>query len=87
MYAVCGHRCHRQRDSNRTENNVVKRRNILFGDEKIFNIENALNQQNNRVYGRSFVEARETVGCVQWRNLPASVISGSMSIGGSRSFL
>ncbi len=40
-------------------------RDILFTDEKIFDIEAAFDKQNDRVYTRSSIEAREKMPCVQ----------------------
>ncbi len=44
---------------------------ILFTDEKIFDIGAAFDKQNDRVYERSSVEAIEKVLCVQHGHHPA----------------
>ncbi len=49
-------------------------RDMLFTDEKIFTIEEAFNKQNDRVYARSSVEAREKVPAVQRGHHPAHVM-------------
>ena len=49
-------------------------RKILFSDEKIFNIEQKYNRQNDKVYARSSREAQEKVGRVERGHHPSSVM-------------
>lgn len=46
----------------------------LFTDEKIFNVEEYFNKQNDRVYAKSSPEARQKVPRVQKGHFPASVM-------------
>jgi len=49
-------------------------REILFTDEKIFSIEEHFNKQNDRVYAKSSIEARERIPSVQKGHHPAQVM-------------
>lgn len=49
-------------------------RRILFTDEKIFNIEESFNRQNDRVYASSSREAREKAPKIQRGHHPSSVM-------------
>lgn len=51
-----------------------KHREILFSDEKIFNVEESFNKQNDRVYGPSSEEAGKRIPRVQRGHHPASVM-------------
>lgn len=51
-----------------------KFKQILFTDEKIFTVEEKYNKQNDRVYARSSLEAREKVSRVQRGHHPAQVM-------------
>lgn len=51
-----------------------KHRKILFTDEKLFNIEEKFNRQNDRVYAHSSREAMEVVGKVERGHHPASLM-------------
>lgn len=51
-----------------------KHRDILFTDEKIFNIEEKYNKQNDRVYAASSVEAGKAIPRVQHGHHPSSVM-------------
>ncbi len=47
---------------------------ILFTDERIFDIKAVFNKQNDRVYVKSSIETREKVLCVQHRHHPTHVM-------------
>lgn len=49
-------------------------RDILFCDEKVFDVEESYNRQNDRVYARSSIEAQEKVPRIQRAHHPASVM-------------
>lgn len=51
-----------------------KHRQILFTDEKIFNVEEHYNKQNDKVYARSSKEASQVVPRIQKGHHPASVM-------------
>lgn len=55
-------------------------RRILFTDEKIFDVEESFNRQNDRVYSRSAQEAKQKKKRVQRAHHPASVMVSYESV-------
>lgn len=49
-------------------------RSILFSDEKMFNIEEKFNRQNDKIYAHSSREAQEKIGRVERGHHPSSIM-------------
>ena len=57
-----------------SRSSISLHRSILFSDEKIFNIEETFNRQNDKVYAHNSLEAQEKLGRVERGHYLASVM-------------